>query len=59
MNIKDLKKEEMDKIIDFYYHIEEYGHIFCFEAETLDLPFSKIMEGISEVEKLMDESYGY
>jgi hypothetical protein len=30
-DIKELKKDEMENIIDFYYHIEEYGHIFHYE----------------------------
>lgn len=58
MNIKEIKSNEMQDIIDFYYHIEDYGHIFHFEPETLDKPFKKILEGISEVKKLMDLSYG-
>ncbi len=58
MDIKDLKKQEMQEIIDFWYHIEDYGHVFHFEPNTLDNPFKKIIEGIAEVRKLMDDSYG-
>ena len=58
MNIQNLKLEEMQEIIDFYYHVEEYGHIFHFEPEKLDEPFKKIIEGISEIRKMMDDSYG-
>ena len=58
MDIKELKPQEMQEIIDFYHHIEDYGHIFCFEAEKLDKPFKKIIDGISEIRKMMDESYG-
>lgn len=52
-----MKKQEMQEIIDFYYHIEEYGHIFHFEPEKLDEPFKKIIECISEIRKMMDDSY--
>lgn len=58
MDIKELKSEEMQELIDFYYHIEEYGHIFHLEPKLLDEPFKKIIEGISEVKKMMDDSYG-
>jgi len=58
MGIKELKPQEMQEIIDFYYHIEDYGHIFHFEPEKLDEPFKKIIEGISEIRKIMDDSYG-
>ena len=55
--IKELKFQEMQEIIDFYYHIEDYGHIFYFEPEKLDAPFQKIIEGISEIKRMMDDSY--
>jgi hypothetical protein len=58
MDIKELKPQEMQEIIDFYHHIEDYGHIFHFEPEKLDEPFKKIIEGISEIRKMMDDSYG-
>lgn len=58
MDIKELKPQEMQEIIDFYYHIEDYGHIFHFEPEKLDEPFKKIIEGILEIRKMMDDSYG-
>ena len=58
MDIKDIKKEEMGDIIDFYYGIEEFGHIYHFPPERLDEPFKKIMEGIKEVQQLMDDSWG-
>ncbi len=58
MDIKKLKPEEMQEIIDFYYHVEEYGHIFHFEPDRLDEPFNKIIEAISEIRKMMDDSYG-
>ena len=37
-NIKDIRKDEMEEIIDFYYHIQEYGHIFYGENSELDEP---------------------
>jgi hypothetical protein len=58
MDIKELKPQEMQEIIDFYHHIEDYGYIFHFEPEKLDEPFNKIIEGISEIRKMMDDSYG-
>ena len=48
----------MEEIYDFCNHIEDYGHIFRFQPEMLDEPFNKILEGIKEVKKLMDDSYG-
>lgn len=59
MDIKEIKKHEMEEIYDFCNHIEVYGHIFRFQPEMLDEPFNKILEGIKEVKKLMDDSYGY
>jgi hypothetical protein len=56
-DIKVLKKEEMQEILDFYYGIEEYGHIYHYPPEKLDEPFKKILEGIAEVQKLMDDSW--
>ena len=58
VDIKELKPQEMQEIIDYYYHIEDYGHIFHFEPEKLDEPFKKIIDGISEIRKMMDDSYG-
>jgi hypothetical protein len=57
MNIKDLKKDEMQEILDFYYHIEEFGHIYYYPPERLDDPFKKILEGIAEIQKLMNDSW--
>jgi len=56
-NIKEIKSIEMQEIIDFYYSIEEYGHIFHLDPKLLDEPFKKIMDGISEVGKMMDDSW--
>lgn len=56
-DIKKIKNEEMDDIQNFCNVIEEYGHIFHMNTELLDEPFNKIMEGISEVHKMMDESW--
>ena len=56
-NIKEIKSAEMQEIIDFYYSIEEYGHIFHLDPKLLDEPFKKIMEGIIEIGKMMDDSY--
>lgn len=59
MDINELKSSEMDEIIDFYYHIKDYGHIFHLDPEKLDLPFRKILEGISEISDMIDDSWGY
>lgn len=57
MDIFQHKKQEMQEIIDFYYHIEEYGHIYYDEPELLDKPFNKILEGINEITKLIENNY--
>lgn len=57
-DINQLKNNEMNEIIDFYNKIEEYGHIFHLDPELLDKPFNKILEGMKEIEDMMDESYG-
>ena len=57
MNIKDIKQNELQEIIDFYYHIEDFGHIFYDDPKVLDKPFSKIMEGIDEIKKIIDDNY--
>ena len=56
-DIAQLKKEEMSDIIDFYYHIEQYGHIFYEDPSVLDAPFKKIMEGIEEVATIIERNY--
>jgi hypothetical protein len=58
MDIAEIKKNEMVEIQDFCDKIQEFGHIFMFDPKTLDNPFRKILEGINEVHKLMDDSYG-
>ena len=57
MNIKDIKKEELEKILDFYNGINEYGYIYHFSLEKLNEPFNKILEGIDEINKLMKDSF--
>lgn len=47
----------MQEIIDFYYKIDEYGHIFHLDPSLLDEPFKKILEGMSEIDKMMDDSF--
>ncbi len=58
-NIKDIRKEEMQEIIDFYYHIEEYGHIFYGDNSELEPAFKKIMEGIEEIRGIQNEYWSY
>ena len=50
-DIKEIKKAEMSEIIDFYYKMEEYGHIFHLDPKLLDEPFKKIIEGMEAVER--------
>lgn len=57
MDIKEIKKEEMSNILDFYYGIIEYGHIFHLDPKLLDKPFEKILEGIKEVNEMMNQSW--
>lgn len=40
-DIKKIKSNEMQEIIDFYYFIEDYGHIFYGEEKELDESFKK------------------
>lgn len=56
-DIKKLKYEEMQEIRDFCDGIDEYGHIFHLDPKVLDEPFKKILEGISEIQKFMDDSW--
>jgi hypothetical protein len=56
-NINIVKESEMQEIIDFYYYIKEYGHIVSVESKLLEIPFNKILEGMRDVCKLMDDSY--
>jgi hypothetical protein len=58
-NIKDIRKTEMEEIIDFYHHIQEYGHIFYGKTEDLDPAFKKIMEGIDEIRQIQNEYWSY
>jgi len=57
MNIKDVKKEEIEEIYDFLQGLEDYGHIFHYPPENLDSPFEKIMEGIEEIQEMMKDSF--
>jgi hypothetical protein len=56
-DIKELKKEEMQDIIDFWYHIQDYGHIFYDDPSILDAPFKKIIEGMDEITDIIDKNY--
>lgn len=58
-HIKELRKNEMEEIIDFYHHIKEYGHIFYGDNQELEEPFKKIMEGIDEIRKIQKEYWPY
>jgi hypothetical protein len=58
-NIKDIRKSEMEQIIDFWNHIQEYGHIFYGDNQELEEPFKKILEGIEEVRKIQDKYWSH
>jgi len=58
-DIKELRKEEMEEIIDFYYSIEESGHIFYGDNSELEGPFKKIMEGIEEIRAIQNKYWSY
>lgn len=56
-DIKEIKKEEMSEIIDFYYFIQDYGHIFYDDPKMLDEPFNKISSGIKEIKEIVDNNH--
>lgn len=58
-HIKDLRKQEMDEIMDFYNHIEEYGHIFYGDNSELESGFEKIKEGIEDIKKIIEDYWSY
>ena len=57
MDIKKIKENEMWEIMDFHQFIEDYGHIFYDDPKILDIPFQKIMDGITEIKKIVDDNY--
>ena len=56
-DIKELKSLEMQEIIDFFYFIEDYGHIFYDDPQVLDNSFKKIIDGINEVREIIEQNY--
>ena len=58
-DIKDLRKNEMEEIIDFWNNIQEYGHIFYGDNQELEESFKKIIEGIEEVRKIQDKYWSH
>lgn len=57
MDIKQIKNSEMQEIADFCQRIDEYGHIFHLDPTLLDEPFKKILEGIREIDNMIDDSF--
>ncbi len=55
--IKELKKNEMQEVIDFYYFIEDYGHIFYDDQKVLDEPFKQILDGIEKIRQIVSNNY--
>lgn len=58
MSVFESRKQELMDIIDFYYFIEDYGHVFGGRNEELDAGFNNINKGIEEIYKLVNEHYG-
>lgn len=56
-DINEIKKQEMGEIVDFYYFIQDYGHIFYDNPSILDSHFSKILEGIADIREIVNENY--
>jgi len=56
-DIAVIKINEMQEIRDFCDGISEFGHIFHLDPKLLDEPFNKILEGISLIHGMMNESY--
>jgi len=57
MDIKELKKNEMEEIADFCNFVDDYGHIFYDDPKVLENPFKKILEGIEEIRQIVDDNY--
>lgn len=58
MDVFKLRGQEMMDIIDFYYFIEDYGHIFMGENEELEQGFKEINSGIEKIYELVKNHYG-
>jgi len=58
-DINQLRKEEMEEIIDFYNFIAEFGHIFYGDNSELEEPFKKITEGIEQVKAIIEHYHSY
>lgn len=58
-HIGELRKNEMQEIIDFYYHIEEFGFIFYGDNAELEDAFKKITDGIEQVREIIDKYNSY
>ena len=58
-HIKQLRKGEMEEIINFYHFIKEYGHIFYGDNSELEEPFKKITDGIEQVRAIVEDYYSY
>mgnify|MGYP000963190906 CR=1 FL=1 len=55
-DIKEIKKAEMSEIIDFYYKIEEYGHIFHLDPKSATKGCKNAQTIINNLEKDLDNS---
>lgn len=58
MNLFELKRSELEDIIDFYNFIEEYGYVFHGERqEELNQEFKNIINSISKIKEIMNDNY--
>ena len=58
VDITEIKKNEIGQILEFYYFLKDYGHIYNLDPIFLDVPFDQILDGISQIKKIIDNSYG-
>ena len=56
-SIEEYKYAEIMEIYGFLDGLEEYGYIYHCPLDKLDEPFEKILEGIAEIQQLLDDSY--
>lgn len=58
MNLFELKKEELQEIVNFYYFMEDYGHMFGgYREDELNEEFKNIISSINTIKEIMDDNY--
>ena len=58
MGIRKYKGDEMVEIEEFVRRLDEYEYMFVGDPDLLVEPFSKILEGIEQIDALLDDSWG-